>query len=109
MMAGLRRDGVLKVTGQAVYIGDVHLPGMLYAVSVQSTIARGRITAIETAGAEGSPGVRFVMTHQNAPKLGNARVLLDATPDGNMHAGAAGQQFMPLQDDRIHYSGQHIA
>ena len=39
-----RRDGVLKVRGEARFAADNHLPGMLYAVIATSSIARGRVT-----------------------------------------------------------------
>ena len=104
-----RREGPLKVTGKARYTAEVDLPGMSHAVLVESTIARGRIVRIETTAAECAPGVLLVLTHRNMPCLGEARVLLDGTPDGNLHASGAGQHYLPLQDDRIHYAGQHVA
>jgi len=38
-----RRDGRAKVTGQARYIDDLTLPGMLHGVTVRSPVARGII------------------------------------------------------------------
>ena len=49
-----RRDGVLKVTGAARYAADNHPPGMLYAVLAVSSIARGRVAALDVAGGEGA-------------------------------------------------------
>lgn len=43
----LRKEGVAKVCGRAQYIDDLTMPGMLYGATVRSTIARGRILAIE--------------------------------------------------------------
>lgn len=37
-----RRDGILKVKGQATYAADNHPPGMLFAVMAVSSVARGR-------------------------------------------------------------------
>ena len=66
-----RVDGPLKVTGQATYTYEEWEAGqLLYGYIVGATIGKGRITRIDTARAEGSPGVRLVLTHQNAPKLG---------------------------------------
>jgi xanthine dehydrogenase YagR molybdenum-binding subunit len=64
-----RLDGPLKVAGQAPYAYEqpVDLPTYLYVV--QSTVARGRITAIDTAEAEAMPGVIAVLTHKNVPRL----------------------------------------
>src|SRR6267154_325250 len=52
-----RRDGLLKVTGQARYAADNHPPGMLHAVLAVSTIARGRVTLLDVTTARAHPGV----------------------------------------------------
>src|SRR5437773_2836261 len=41
-----RKEGRKKVTGQALYVDDLHFPGMLHGVTVRSLIPRGRIDAI---------------------------------------------------------------
>jgi CO/xanthine dehydrogenase Mo-binding subunit len=45
-----RKEGLKKVTGAALYIDDLTLPGMLYGTTVRSTIARGRIKNISFEG-----------------------------------------------------------
>lgn len=42
----LRKEGVPKVLGQAQYIDDLDLPGMLHGATVRSAIPRGRIRSI---------------------------------------------------------------
>src|SRR5438105_797668 len=64
-----RIDGRLKVTGAARYAAEFDLPGRVYAVAIQSTIARGRIAEIETREAEALPGVLAILTYRNAPRL----------------------------------------
>jgi xanthine dehydrogenase YagR molybdenum-binding subunit len=64
-----RREGVLKTTGAARYAADNHPPGMVYAVLAVSSIARGRVTALDVAAAKAHPGVIEVMTPANAPRL----------------------------------------
>ena len=44
-----RIDGPLKVSGTARYASDFDFPGLLYAVPVEATIAKGRITKLDTA------------------------------------------------------------
>ncbi|MGH9674738.1 MAG: xanthine dehydrogenase family protein molybdopterin-binding subunit, partial [Bryobacteraceae bacterium] len=41
-----RKEGRDKVTGRALYVDDVSLPGMLYGVTVRSPVAHGVIRAI---------------------------------------------------------------
>ena len=42
-----RKEGRAKVTGQARYVDDLSLPGMLHGVTVRSPVARGTIRDIE--------------------------------------------------------------
>src|SRR3954447_25643051 len=64
-----RRDGILKVKGEARYAADNHPPGMLYAVLAVSSIARGRVTFLDVQAAKNHPGVAEVMTPANRPPL----------------------------------------
>src|SRR6185436_11748208 len=42
-----KREGADKVTGRALYVDDLVVPGVLHGKTVRSTIARGRIVRIE--------------------------------------------------------------
>ncbi len=95
-----RRDGVLKVTGQARYAADNHPPGMLHAVLAVSSIARGRIAALDVPAAKAHPGVVEVMTSANKPPLA-----LD--PDERTNPFAFRLDL--LQSDRVRYANQPIA
>ncbi|HEU5439294.1 MAG TPA: xanthine dehydrogenase family protein molybdopterin-binding subunit [Ktedonobacterales bacterium] len=64
-----RVDGPQKVTGGARYAYEYPVADVLYASSVQSTIARGLITGIDASAARALPGVVQVLSHQNAPRL----------------------------------------
>ena len=89
-----RVDGYLKVTGGARYSAEFPVAKLVHAVTIQSTIAKGKIAQIDTRAAEQVPGVLMVMTHLNAPKV-----------DGE----AGGERKLPLlQDNLVHYSSQHI-
>ncbi len=93
-----RVDAVLKATGAARYAAEERVPNAAYGVLVQSSIAKGRITAMDTAAAERAPGVLLVMTPFNAPRT--------ASSEGS--ANQPGEGYPLLQDDRVHYNGQHI-
>ncbi|WP_019507307.1 xanthine dehydrogenase family protein molybdopterin-binding subunit [Pleurocapsa sp. PCC 7319] len=95
-----RVDGRLKVTGEACYSAEFPLEGIAHGYLIQSTIAKGRIKAIDTSEAE-LPGVLAILTHQNAPKI-------NALADGDFGSGYPGDKFLPLQSDRIYFDGQHI-
>jgi xanthine dehydrogenase YagR molybdenum-binding subunit len=95
-----RRDGVLKVRGEARYAADNHPPGMLYAVLAVSTIARGRVSFLDVDAAKAHPGVVDVMTPAHKPKLAE-------DPDAKTNP------FMfkmdALQNDAVRYANQTIA
>lgn len=97
-----RLDGPLKVQGKARFAAEVALEGMLYASIVHSTIARGRITALDTSAAEAAPGVVQVMTYRNAPRMKTP----GAFGEGDEVAGSA---LPVMQDERIHWNGEAVA
>jgi len=65
----VRRDGAHKVTGAATYAFETPVSAPLFCHPVQSTVARGRITAIHTAEAEVLDGVVDVLTYRTAERL----------------------------------------
>jgi xanthine dehydrogenase YagR molybdenum-binding subunit len=95
-----RRDGVLKVKGEARYAADNHPAGMLHAVLAVSSIARGRVTFLDVQAAKRHPGVVDVMTPANRPPLAE-------DPDAKTNP------FMfrldVLQNDQVRYANQPIA
>lgn len=62
-----RVDAHEKVMGATRYAADVPLPGMLYAMTVPSTIAKGRITALSVDAALRVRGVMRVLTATDFP------------------------------------------
>jgi xanthine dehydrogenase YagR molybdenum-binding subunit len=99
-----RVDGRLKVTGKAQYSAEFPLKNLAYGVTVQSTIASGRIRSIDSRAAESLPGVIAIITHENSMNL--------HTPAGGSDPGQGKfgeKDLLPLQSDRIFYDGQHIA
>lgn len=59
-----RIEGPLKVTGTAPYAYERHdvVAGQLVGYPVGSTIAKGRITSIDTSAAHSAPGVAAIVT-----------------------------------------------
>jgi xanthine dehydrogenase YagR molybdenum-binding subunit len=95
-----RWDGVLKVTGAAIYAADNHPAGMLYAVLAVSSIARGRVTALDLDAAKAHPGVVEIMTPSNKPKLAE-------DPDAKTNPFMFRLDL--LQNDAVRYANQPIA
>ena len=64
-----RREGLEKVGGTARYAAEFHSPGRAQAWPVPASVARGRVTGVDSAAALAVPGVLSVLTHENAPPL----------------------------------------
>ncbi len=56
-----------KVLGRAVYAGDHKLPGMLHGKILRSPYPHARIVSIDTSAARALPGVKAVLTGDDAP------------------------------------------
>ena len=95
-----RREGVLKVKGQARYAADNHPRGMLHAVMAVSSIARGRVAFLDVQAAKNHPGVIEVMTPANRPPLAE-------DPDAKTNPFMFRLDL--LQNDKVRYANQPIA
>jgi xanthine dehydrogenase YagR molybdenum-binding subunit len=98
-----RVDGLLKVTGQARYASEFPEAGLLHGSVVSSNIARGRVSAIDSAAALALPGVLAVISHLNRPEIASYDKAYE-----DMDA-ADGSPFRPFYNDRVLYSGQPLA
>jgi len=97
-----RVEGPLKVSGTAQYTADFHVPGTLYAVPVEATIANGRVVTLDTAAAETMPGVRAILHRANIGKI------FRSVPEPGF-AGICEERRPPFEDDVVRYYGQYIA
>ena len=64
-----RKDGHLKVTGQARYAADHPIENVVHAVAICSTIAKGRVANIDSSEAAEAPGFLAILHHGNAPTV----------------------------------------
>jgi xanthine dehydrogenase YagR molybdenum-binding subunit len=92
-----RVDGPLKVSGVAAYTSDFNFPGMVYAVPVCSTVANGRIAALDTSVAQAMPGVRLILHRDNVGHL------------YRVQGAKVDETRPPFDDDVIRYYGQYVA
>ena len=72
-----RLEGPEKVSGEALYAGDISLPGMLWCKVLRSSIAYGRIKQIDVSRALSLPGVAAVMTGKDVSGLLIGRKIYD--------------------------------
>ncbi|MBK5958725.1 dehydrogenase [Rhodoplanes elegans] len=96
-----RTDTLGKVTGGAVYAGDVVLPGLLHGKTKRATVAHARIKSIDTSKALALPGVKAILTHVDVP-----RVLHYGSPHPR---SASVTQDQYILDTKVRYYGEGVA
>ncbi|MGA2318117.1 MAG: molybdopterin cofactor-binding domain-containing protein [Thermodesulfobacteriota bacterium] len=62
-------DAEEKVTGKAIYIHDLKVPGMLYGKILYSSYPHAKIKSIDISKAEKLSGVKAVLTGYNIPSI----------------------------------------
>jgi len=62
-----RVDALSKLTGNAIYAGDISFPGMLHLKLLRSDRPHAKILNIQTEQAERHPGVIAVLTYKDIP------------------------------------------
>ncbi|GAA2264607.1 oxidoreductase [Streptomyces ruber] len=99
--AHTRVEGRDKVTGTARYAGDIPFADLAYGWLVLSTVARGRVSSVETAPVLEMPGVLEVLHHGNAPRVDrDFNGLMGVPPDPTTGL---------FQDDRVPHMGWPVA
>jgi CO/xanthine dehydrogenase Mo-binding subunit len=74
-----RKEGREKVTGRAVYVDDLAMPGMLHGATVRSPVARGRIREIRFP--DGLPWDEFtIVTAKDIPGNNCVALILNDQP-----------------------------
>src|SRR5437870_4217360 len=91
-----RIDGAEKVSGQAVYAGDLRLPGMAYAKVLRSPLPHARICRIDATKARALPGVLAVLTRDNLNVASNS-------------FGAYVRDQQIIANEKVRYVGDMVA
>lgn len=91
-----RRDGRAKVSGRALYVSDIKLPGMAYAKVLRSPYAHARILSTDTTRAARRLGVLAVITGNDLGGL-------------NPYYGHAVKDHPLLAIEKVRYAGEPVA
>src|ERR1700683_4108901 len=95
-----RNEDARLLNGEALFVDDVELPGLLYAAFLRSNVAHARIKSIDVTAARAREGVVAVYT---AADLGNywapGPLLVPPPPIGGIIFNQRTQ--VPLAKDKI--------
>jgi carbon-monoxide dehydrogenase large subunit len=91
------------LTGRASFVGDLAVDGLLHAAILRSSVAHGRIRAVETGEARSLPGVRAVLT---AADIGSVPVI-----PIRQHPLPGGERYTQpvIAHGKVRYVGEPIA
>ncbi|GGW98108.1 xanthine dehydrogenase family protein molybdopterin-binding subunit [Streptomyces lomondensis] len=99
--AHTRVEGRDKVTGAARYAAEIPFADLAHGWLVLSTVARGRVRAVDTDAVLGMPGVLTVLHHGNAPRVDSDFIgMLGVPPDPSAAL---------FQHDRVAHLGWPVA
>ena len=96
-----RFDAPRKVAGSVRYAADFMPAGMFHGALVVSSIAKGKLIALNIDAARAEPGVIAIFSHETLPKF--------ETPKGFYAGGPGTASFWPMTGNEIKYAGQPIA
>ena len=103
-----RNEDPRLLTGQAQFVDDVHLPGMLHIAFVRSAYAHARLRAIDTQAARALPGVIAIYL---AEDLGDywqpGPLLVPPPPIKDLLFNPRTQ--VPLAKGKVRHAGEPIA
>jgi CO/xanthine dehydrogenase Mo-binding subunit len=89
-----RTDAIPKVTGAALYVADIQMPGMLHGAVLRSPHPNARIVSIDLTAARAMPGVKSVITGDDT---------------AHKKWGAFRPDLYPLAIGRVRYVGDEVA
>lgn len=102
-----RNEDPRLLTGRALFIDDLRLPGMVHVAFLRSDYAHGRILSIETGRAKQSPGVLGVYTAHDLGEIWQPGPVIVPPPPVQGCVFNARTQ-VPLAKDKVRHVGEPI-
>jgi carbon-monoxide dehydrogenase large subunit len=97
------------LTGQALFVGDVSLPGMLYAAFFRSDYAHAKVISIDISQALEIPGVVGVYTAEDMGDDWEPGPPLVSPPPTLENVVFNSRRQVPLVKDKVKHAGEIIA
>jgi carbon-monoxide dehydrogenase large subunit len=101
----LRKEDPALLTGEALFVADLNVPGALYIALVRSTVAHARIATIDVGPAKAMPGV--VDAFNGADLAGEWAAPLPCA--WSVTADMKNPAHLPIAVDKVCYVGDAVA
>lgn len=105
----LRNEDPRILAGQAQYLDDIELPGMIHAAFKRSDFAHARIKSIDTSEAKKLPGVIGVYTAEDFGDLIKPGPLQVPPPTAIKGSTYTVRTTIPIGVEKVRYSGEPVA
>ena len=104
-----RNEDPRLLTGQALFVDDVDLPGMLHAAFFRSDYAHALVKSIDVSAARERPGVIAVYTAEDMGKDWIPGPPLVSPPATVKDVVFNSRTHVPLAKDKVRHAGEAIA
>ena len=104
-----RLEDKFLLTGNAKFIDDIEIPGMLHAAFLRSDFAHARINKIDVTEARKHPGVVAVYTAEDFGDYWKVGPLQVPPPFAIKDAKFNARPLPPIAKDKIRFSGEPLA
>jgi carbon-monoxide dehydrogenase large subunit len=104
-----RTEDPRLLTGQALFVDDVEIPGMLYAAFLRSDYAHALIRSIDVSAARSRPGVVAVYTAEDLGDFWQHGPPLVPAPHSVEGVVFHSRTQVPLVKDKVRYVGEAVA
>ncbi len=104
-----RTEDPRLLTGQALFVDDVQIPGMLHAAFVRSDYAHARLVSIDVSAARQRPGVVAVYTADDLGDAWRHAPALVSPPPSLTDIVFHSRTQAPLVKDKVRLAGEPLA
>jgi carbon-monoxide dehydrogenase large subunit len=104
-----RNEDPRLLTGQALFVDDVQMPGMLHVAFLRSDYAHARLLSIDVSAARERPGVVGVYTAQDLGSDWKRAPALVSPPPTIKDIVFHSRTQVPLVKDKVRHAGEPLA
>lgn len=104
-----RNEDPRLLTGQALFVDDIEIPGMLHAAFLRSDYAHAHVNSIDVSAALQRPGVVAVYTAKDFGDFWKPGPLQVPPPSAIPGALFNARTLIPMAKDKVRYSGEPLA